>query len=124
VGTKGKAAHPRFLLGLMPISNWICPIKLTNVLILTMPFELSTAELHNHIQSHLHPDMMELATDADLHLITDYANTYPWLVACQFLDTSDVAIGQSTSCLSRLGTENFAPSDLIFVQITNRHPYI
>jgi hypothetical protein len=38
----------------------------------TNPCALSTNDLRNHIQSHIHPDTMTSSTTAKLHLITDY----------------------------------------------------
>jgi len=64
-----------FILGSMqgptPINDWICLIESTNILVINAPFQLTNAKIHNHIDSHLHPDTMELVHDNDLHLITN-----------------------------------------------------
>ena len=58
--------------GSKPISNRIMLVESTNVLLLGHACALSTNNLRNHIQSHIHPDTMTACTTAELHLITDY----------------------------------------------------
>ena len=58
--------------GLKPIDDWIMLVKSTNTLLLGHACTLSTNDLHNHIQSHIHPDMMTTCTTAELYLVTDY----------------------------------------------------
>lgn len=54
------------------ISNWIMLLESTNTLLNSHVCKLSDNNLHNHIQSHVHPDMMTAATTAELQLIASY----------------------------------------------------
>jgi hypothetical protein len=58
--------------GSKPIANWIMLVKSTNALLPGHTCALSTNNLCNHIQSHIHQDTMTASTTAELHLITDY----------------------------------------------------
>ena len=58
--------------GSTPVSDWIMLLECTNALIKGTTCELNGAELHNHIQSHVHPDTMSAATHAELHLIATF----------------------------------------------------
>jgi hypothetical protein len=58
--------------GSKPISNWIMLVESTNALLLGHACALSTNDLRNHIQSHIHPDTMTACTTAELHLVTNY----------------------------------------------------
>jgi hypothetical protein len=48
--------------GLKPIADWIMLVKSTNALLLGHACALSTTNLCNHIQSHIHPDTMTAST--------------------------------------------------------------
>ena len=58
--------------GSKPVADWIMLVESTNALLLSHACALSTHDLHNHIQSHIHPDTMTASTTAELHLVTDY----------------------------------------------------
>ena len=58
--------------GSKPITDWIMLVESTNALLLGHACALSMNDLHNHIQSHIHPDTMTAATTAKLHLVTNY----------------------------------------------------
>jgi hypothetical protein len=58
--------------GSKPIADWIMLVESTNALLLGHACALSTNDLRNHIQSHIHQDTMTASTTAELHLITDY----------------------------------------------------
>jgi hypothetical protein len=58
--------------GSKPISDWIMLVESTNALLLGHACALSTNDLRNHIQSHIHPDTMTACTTAELHLVTNY----------------------------------------------------
>ena len=58
--------------GSKPIADWIMLVESTNALLLSHACALSTNDLCNHIQSHIHPDTMTAATTAKLHLVTNY----------------------------------------------------
>jgi len=58
--------------GSMPISDWIMLLECTSTLIKGTTCKLNDTKLHNHIQSHVHPDTMSTATHTELHLIVDF----------------------------------------------------
>ena len=59
--------------GTTPISDWIMLLESTNILLNGHACKLSDNDLQNHIQCHIHPDMMTAATTAKLHLTVSYA---------------------------------------------------
>lgn len=58
--------------GTKPIADWVMLVESTNALLAGHACALSTNDLRNHIQSHIHADTMTASTTAELHLITDY----------------------------------------------------
>ena len=58
--------------GNKPIADWIMLVESTNALLTRHACALSTNDLRNHIQSHIHHDTMTTSTTAELHLITDF----------------------------------------------------
>ncbi|KIM75263.1 hypothetical protein PILCRDRAFT_79212 [Piloderma croceum F 1598] len=54
------------------ISDWIMLLESTNTLLNGHVCKLSDNDLRNHIQSHVHPDMMTATTTAELYLIASY----------------------------------------------------
>jgi hypothetical protein len=54
------------------VTDWIMLLESTNMMLEGHPCKLSTNDLHNHIQSHVHTDTMTTSTQAKLYLEMNY----------------------------------------------------
>ena len=59
--------------GNSPVADWIRLLESTNAVLVSTTSHLETANLRNHIETHLHPDTQIAAHLAKTHLILDYA---------------------------------------------------
>jgi hypothetical protein len=83
--------------GNSPVADWIHLLESTNTVLVSTTSHLETANLHNHIETHLHSDTQIAAHLAETHLILDYA---AYVRAIKLIDNAHIR--QAALVLPRL----------------------